>query len=151
MTDTATESAAIGAKVPVSFWIIAVVSLLWNAFGGYDYVMTETRNADYLKNFPAEMLTVIDAMPPWATAMWAIGVWGSVAGSVLLLLRSRHAVTAFLISFVAAVISFAYQSTIKLPASLETGNNWMMTVVILVAVVFFWWFSRRSLAQGILK
>ena len=34
----------------------------------------------------------------WFDADWAIGVWFAVAGSVLILLRSRFAAPAFLIS-----------------------------------------------------
>ena len=74
------------------YWIIAVVSLLWNGFGGFDYYMTQSRNAAYLSQFPAEIMQFIDIMPVWATVAWAIGVWGSVLGSILLLLRSGWAV-----------------------------------------------------------
>jgi hypothetical protein len=34
-------------------------------------------------------------MPAWMTGVWAIGVWGALAGSVLLLLRSKWAVHVF--------------------------------------------------------
>ena len=49
------------------------------------------------------------SMPAWMSAFWALGVWGSVLGSVLLLVRSRHAVTAFLLSLVGLAISCIYQ------------------------------------------
>ena len=139
------------ATVPSHFWPVAVLSLLWNAYGGYDYTMTKLRDPGYLKMFPPEMMDWIDKMPVWATAVWAIGVWASLLGSILLLLRSRHAAITFLVSLVAAAISFAYQHAISLPPSLDTGNNWMMTVVILGAIVLFWWYSRRMQASGVLR
>ena len=139
------------AKVPGHFWPVAGLSLLWNAYGGYDYTMTKLHDPGYLKMFPPEMIEWIDKMPVWATAMWAIGVWASLLGSVLLLLRSRHAAITFLVSLVAAAISFAYQHASSLPPSLDTGNNWMMTVVILGAIVLFWWYSRRMQASGVLR
>ena len=82
---------ASSARVPWHFWPVAVLSLLWNAYGGYDYTMTKLRDPGYLKMFPPEMMDWIDKMPVWATAMWAIGVWASLLGSILLLMRSRHA------------------------------------------------------------
>ena len=144
-------NAASRVKAGWQFWSISGISLLWNAFGCVDYTMTELRNPDYLKNFPPEMMTVIDAMPAWATAMWAIGVWSSLLGSILLLMRSRHAVAAFMVSLVTALVSFAYQHSVALPPSLDTGSNWVMTVVILGAILFLWWYARRSRDAGILR
>lgn len=60
-----------------------MLSLLWNGFGGYDYVMKQTRNAAYLGHFPADMSRYIGAMPTWVTALWEIGVWGSVLGALM--------------------------------------------------------------------
>lgn len=140
-----------GATAPKSFWIISAVSLLWNAFGGFDYTMTKMRDPAYLSNFPPEVMPFLDAMPAWATAMWALGVWGALIGSVLLLLRSRHAVTAFLLSMIGAFISFGYQFSQEMPASMKTPGMLAMTAVIIVSVVFFWWYARKVRAQGILR
>lgn len=145
------NDAAMRAVAPKSFWIIAVVSLLWNAFGGYDYTMTKTHNADYLSNFPPEMMPFLDAMPGWATALWALGVWGALLGSVLLLLRSRYAVMAFLVSMIGALLSFAYQFNLDMPASMRTPAMLGMSAVIIVSVVFFWWYARKAREQGILS
>lgn len=145
------------AKVPLSFWIVAGISLIWNAFGGYDYLMSKLRNMDYLsaaagsETAANEMLAALDAMPVWAHALWGLGVWSSVAGSLLLLLRSKHAVTAFLVSLVTAAASFAYQATLTLPASMDTTAAKVMPLVILVAIAFFWQFSRREAAKGTLR
>ena len=80
--------------VPTSFWVIAAISLLWNAFGGYLYVMSSMGSAKLMASVPPEMKAYMATMPVWAHAGWAFGIWGSFAGSVLLLMRSRHAVTA---------------------------------------------------------
>ena len=31
-------------KAPIHLWIVGILSLLWNSFGGYNYTMTRTRN-----------------------------------------------------------------------------------------------------------
>ncbi len=82
-------------KIPAHYWVVAGLSLLWNAFGAVDYTLTKMRNPAYLANFPPEMMAAIDKFPAWMTIFWALGVWGSLLGSVLLLIRSRLAVTAF--------------------------------------------------------
>lgn len=94
---------------PLHLWIIGVISILWNAFGCFDYVMTQTNNETYLSAFTAEQRSYFDSFPAWAEAMWAFGVWGALVGSVLLLLRSRHAVTAFAVSLIGLLLSTIYQ------------------------------------------
>ena len=145
MTDIAMEPGT--AKVPMSFWIISGVSLLWNAFGCTDYTMMRLHNAAWLTmgSVSPDMIAKIDAGPLWGTAGWAFGVWGSLAGSLLLLMRSRHAVTAFLVSIVGAVIGFAWQ----VPAGL--ASPLWLPMVIVAAVALQWWFARRSQAKGILR
>ena len=83
-------------KTPWHLWAVGAVALLWNGYGGYDYVMTQTNNAAYLAQFTAEQRAYFDNFPMWMEAVWAIGVWGAVLGSVLLLLRSNWALQAFL-------------------------------------------------------
>jgi hypothetical protein len=139
------------ASAPVSYWIIAVLSLLWNGFGTFDYTMTSTRNADYLKNFPPEMMTVIDEFPAWVTAAWACGVWGALAGSILLLLRSRFAIHAFGVSLAGLAASTAYQWTIDMPESLKSGAQTAMQVVIWIAAIGLLWFAVTKRRDGILS
>ena len=147
MTDIAS------AKAPASFWIISGLSLVWNAFGGFDYTMTRMRNMDYLSQAgdPQALLAWIDNFPIWAQILWPVGVWGSLLGSVLLLMRSRQAALAFLVSLGGAIGSFAYQFSIKAPAALDTPANKVVPLVIVAVVIFLWWFARRAAQQGILK
>ena len=92
-----------GGKVPLSFWVIAELGLVWNSFGAFDYLKTRMRDMEYLtsvtgsESLAGEMLAMIDTMPLWAQALWGLGVWSSVLGSILMLIRSRHAVSAFLL------------------------------------------------------
>jgi hypothetical protein len=148
----------LGAKVPTSHWIVAVVSLLWNGFGGYDYTMSKLRNLDYVASavggdraLAQKMLEMLDAMPLWAHFLWGLGVWSSVLGSILLLLRSRHAVPVFLVSLVAAGLSFLYQATLTMPPGLDSPLMKVMPLVILGAIVLQWWYARRCVARGILR
>ena len=73
--------------------------------GAFDYVMTQTRNEAYMSNFTPEQLSFFYGIPAWAVATWAIAVWGGVIGSLLLLIRRRHAVWVFLASLIAMAIT----------------------------------------------
>lgn len=134
-----------------SFWAVAVLSLLWNAFGAYDYIMTNIRDPAYLAQFPAEMMSILDVFPLWAMAAWALGVWGALLGSVLLLARSRLAVAAFAISLAGLAVSTAYQSGIDMPASLQTMGMVVLNLGIWAAAIFLQWFAFRQSRAGRLR
>ncbi|MFW2350554.1 hypothetical protein [Qipengyuania sp.] len=146
-------------KAPWHLWVVGLVSLLWNAFGGYDYIMSQLRDRAYLEATMGQMgmtvdqsIAFLDSFPVWADALWALGVWGSVAGSVLLLLRSRFAGTAFLVSLVGAVLSLAYQYTIDLPPQMADNTmGKVMPLVIILSIVLQWWYARSQKATGVLR
>lgn len=48
------------------------------------------------------MMDYIYTLPAWTWVAWCIGVFGGLLGAVLLLMRRRFAVWAFVVSFFAA-------------------------------------------------
>ncbi|MFA7587672.1 MAG: hypothetical protein WCY11_16000 [Novosphingobium sp.] len=140
------------AKPPVHFWLIAAASLLWNAMGAYDYTMTQTRNTAYLEGFSADTIAWIDSFPVWAMIAWAVGVWGSVLGSVLLLARSRLAVAMFLVSFAGALASMAYQHFgSAMPDDVRGFAAAAFSLAILLVVAALWRFSAQARRKGWLR
>lgn len=139
-------------RAPWHLWTVGVVGLLWNAFGGFDYFMSKTRGDEYLQaaGMNAEQIAYLHAMPAWMTAVWAIGVWGALLGSVLLLMRSRYAVPVFIASLAAFVLSVVYQDLID-PSPAMSTTMMVMQVVIFVGCVFFVWYSMRARARGWLR
>jgi hypothetical protein len=138
-------------KAPTHIWVVGVISLLWNAFGAYDYTMTNLRDPGYVAQFPPEMMDVIDAFPMWTMAAWALGVWGALAGSVLLLMRSRFAVHAFAVSLAGLAGSQVYQATIDLPEAMTGGAMMAMTAVIWIGALAFLWYAWKQAKAGVLR
>ena len=137
--------------VPLHLWLVGVLSVAWNTFGTFDYTMTNMRNPGYLAGFPAEMVATIDVMPLWAYAGWSFGVWGSLAGSILLLVRSRFAFEAFALSLLGLATSTIWQELTPLPPAMrEPGMIWM-NLAIWVIVVGLLLYARRMTARGILR
>ncbi|HUP67218.1 MAG TPA: hypothetical protein VM145_03275 [Sphingomicrobium sp.] len=139
-------------STPVTLWIVGILAVLWNAFGCYDYLMTNLHNAAYLAAFPADQLAYFDSLPSWLTAFWALGVWCGLAGGLLLLARSRHAVLAFAVSVLGIVISFGYQMfATEMPASMKQGVGGAMPWVIFIVGLFLLWYARSAEKQGLLR
>jgi len=143
---------AVSARAPAHLWIVGILALLWNAFGCYDYLMTNTRNQAYLSAFPADQLAYLDSLPSWVTAFWALGVWGGLAGAILLLARSRHAILAFGISLIGAVVGLGYQMfATDMPASMKQGIGGIMPWVIIAIAALQLWYARSAGKQALLR
>lgn len=142
-------------KTPAHLWIVGILSLLWNAGGAYDYTMSSLRNEDYLAmaGIPMEdMLGWIDSFPMWAHAAWALGVWGAIAGSVLLLMRRRHAVTAFAASIVGVALStYAQFVVVEMPESLKGASSTAFSTAIVVIAIALFLYARSMTAKGVLR
>lgn len=141
-----------GGRTPWHLWLVGVLSLLWNAFGAFDYLMTQTRNDAYMGNFSPEQLENFYSLPSWLVALWAIGVWGGVAGSLLLLLRKRASVWAFLASLLAVVVTtiYSYGFGDAMAVSGDTFSLIISAAVFVIAVLLLLYASAMN-SRGILR
>lgn len=126
------------------FWTVAIIGFLWNCIGAYFYVLARLNPDAVMGSASVEMRDYVASMPLWADVGYGFGVWGSIAGSVLMLLRSRHAVTAFWASLIGAIVSFSGQALAGVLRPAEP-------LVILAVIALLLWYSRRAAAQGILR
>ena len=148
---------AVSARTPAHLWIVGILSLLWNAFGCYDYLMTRMRNTDYLAGMmpgvdPNAMLAWVDSFPIYAQIGWALGVWMGLLGSILLLLRSRWAVWGFGLSLVGALLGLGYQIALAPPlAGADDMMSKVMPYVIIAVAVALFVYARGQERKGVLR
>jgi hypothetical protein len=140
-----------GTRAPWHLWVVGIAALLWNAVGALDYVMTQTRNAQYMAGFTPEQLAFFYGIPAWTVAAWAIGVWGGVLGSLLLLLRKYLAEWVFLASL-AGVVLTTFQNYV-LSNGLEVMGGpgaAVFTAVIFLVTVGLYLYARAMRTRGVL-
>lgn len=141
-------------RTPMHLWIVGILALIWNAFGAADYVMTRFHNVAYFRSMmpdvnPRVAWAYVDTMPLLASIGWGLGVWGAVVGTLLLLARSRHAVTAYLASLVGAIVSFGFQfAGPKPPAGMDNAVIPIIVTVIAIALLLY---AQRMWARGVLR
>lgn len=141
-------------KTPIHLWIVGIVSLLWNAGGAIDYVMTRTNAAEYLAAQPPERLAMLQDAPQWFGYTWAIGVWLSVIGSLLLLMRSRFAGAAFALSLLGLIGSSIYTYGIADGGSMVAAAGTAaiaFSIAIPVILVLLWIYARAMTRRGVLR
>jgi hypothetical protein len=139
-------------RTPLHLWIVAVLATVWNAFGAFDYLMTQTHNEAYLANFTDPQRVYFDSFPLWMEAAWAFGVWGGLLGALLLLLRSRHAVAAFAVSLAGLAISTLYQYVLSAPPEeMKSGVMLGMNLAIWAIAIGLLWYAMKMHKAGVLR
>lgn len=141
-------------KTPIHLWIVGILSLLWNAGGAMDYVMTRMNDAEYLAAQPEARLMMLEQAPLWFGLTWAVGVWFSVIGSLLLLFRSRFASTAFGLSLLGLIGSSIYTYGIADGGSmLATAGTAaiVFSIAIPVILILLWLYARAMTTKGVLR
>lgn len=148
----AEQPAAVVRRTPWHLWVVGIFALLWSSMGCVDYLMTETRNEAYLKQFSAAQLAFMAAMPAWVIAAWAIAVWGGVAGAVLLLLKRQEAAWVFLASLVAFVLT-TFRNYVLASGMQVSGDAFSLafTAVIFMLCVGFWAYSWAMARRNVLR
>ena len=148
MTDT-TKSAA-----PWHLWAVGGLGLLWNGFGAYDYIMSHSDGAAaYMAGMGMTEAQIAygEAMPAWTSVPWALGVWGALLGSVLLLLRMKWAFHAFVVSLLGLLVSLVYAYGMSDAASVMGTQGMIMYALVLIGCLFFVWYSRMAMKSGVLR
>ena len=140
-------------RTPLHLWIVGVIALLWNAFGCVDYILTQTNNADYLAQFTDEQRAYMESFPIWVEAAWAVGVWGALLGALLLLMRSRWAVTAFALSLAGLALATLHNYALASspPPGMDTPAMIAMQLAIWAGAIFFLVYASRMRRAGVLR
>jgi hypothetical protein len=143
---------ATAARPTWHFWGVGLLSLVWNGLGAFDYVMTKSHNAGYLAAFNAEQRAWFDSYPPWMEAAWAVGIWCGVLGSLLLLLRSRWALPAFVLSLAGLAVATLYQYGVgTMPESLRTRGGMAFTAALWIVAALLVRYALLTRRRGVLR
>ena len=138
-------------KIPRHLWIVAIIAVLWNAIGAFDYAATQLRLDFYMSQFTPEQLEYFYGFPAWAVASWAIAVWSSLIASLGLLLRKSWAVGLFALALAAMVITFLYNFVLSDGLSMLGTGGVIFTAVIWAIAIFLFFYSRAMARRGVLR
>lgn len=137
-------------KTPIHLWIVGVVSLLWNAGGAYNYLMTKLEHESVMSQLTPEQVDFYLTFPAWATALWAIAVWGGLLGSALLVLRRALAYPVFAVAFVSMVGS-TISTAVRGGFDLMGAGSMAFSAVIFVIALALVFYARAMAAKGVLR
>lgn len=133
---------------PKSFWVVAILALLWNLIGTAMFYLQVSMTPEQLAALPAPQREVCEATPAWLYGLFGIAVTGGVLGSLGLLLKKKWAAALFLISLLAVVAQTVATFVVTPAWSAFGAAGLVMPVIVLAIAIFLWRYSRQAAAKG---
>lgn len=117
-------------------WAVGGLTLIWSLYGASRFLALKF-GLFLDSGYASAELAHYASFPLWASAFWALTIWGSVTGAALLLLRSSWAVQSFVIAVFGLIGTSLYQfvfaseaaNIYAMPIALAT---WIITIVALL-------------------
>jgi len=138
-------------KAPAHLWIVAVVAILWDAMGAFDYTATQLRLDFYMSQFSEEQLDYFYSFPAWVDGTWAIAVWSSLVAAIGLLLRKAWSAWLFGLALVALLPTTVYNFVLSDGAAVMGEGASTFTVVIWLIAIGLFVYARAMAGRGILR
>lgn len=140
-------------KAPWHLWLVGAFAVLFNAIGAFDHVMSMTKGATYMASagMTPGQIAHYQEMPAWMLAVWAIGVWGAMLGSVLILLRNRLAFPVFAVSLTAFLVSLIYTYLLSNGGEVMGRQMTIVSAVITALLLFFTYYAWLMAKRGVLR
>uniref|UniRef100_B3EPR8 Uncharacterized protein n=1 Tax=Chlorobium phaeobacteroides (strain BS1) TaxID=331678 RepID=B3EPR8_CHLPB len=113
--------------------------LIYNIMGVINYFVQ--MNADSLASFPESYRPIIEGRSAWATAAFAIAVFGGSLGCLLLLLRKSAALYVFIASLLGVVATIVHIFGV---AGLSSFEIWIGVLMQLVVTAFLVWYAKHT-------
>ncbi len=137
-------------KVPVVFWIISIIALLWNLMGVGAFLFDSFMMTPKVIGVMEEpMKSFYENSPGWIKIPYGIATIGGLLGAILLLLRKKLALPVFVISLVAVIIQMA-ASLLATDAIEVLGMQQAVIMPLFIVAIgaFLVYYSRKSIANN---
>ncbi len=123
-----------------ALWIVGALALAWNAYGVVQFLgsVSATQESLLAQGLTAEQAAVMTGYPAWMTVAFAIGVFGGLIGSVLLLMRKTLAVPVFAASLAGYVALYAGDIFHGVFAAMGAPQVIILTAVVAIAAALSW-------------
>jgi len=138
-------------KPNTGFWIIAVLALLWNLMGVFQFLVA-TVMADVISDaMPEEQMTLLNSLPSWYNYIFGVAVIAGVLGALLLLLRKKIAIPVFGISLLAVLAQMGYWLFATEVMDVMGMVSVVMPLIVIIVAIFLYFYSKGAALKGWLR
>ena len=134
-------------KPNVGFWVISSIAFVWNLMGVLNYIAQTYMTEEMKALLPPVQKEYIENVPAWATAAFAIAVFGGFIGCLSLLFRKKTAKIALLISLTGVIVQMSHGFMSGIENAYGPGGI-AMPIMIIGLSIFLVWYSRFVDTKG---
>ncbi|MDT0551917.1 hypothetical protein [Urechidicola vernalis] len=135
-------------KPTTGFWVISVIALIWNLMGVMAYIGQAYMTDEALSALPEAEQALYENIPAWATAAFAIAVFGGALGSLLMLLKKKMASTIFTISMLGIIVQMIYNLFMSKATEVYGPGGMVMPIMVIIIGAFLVWYSKKATSNG---
>lgn len=131
---------------------LALFGIGWNLFGIVQFLSTVTAPLDHLRamGMDAAQAALYLGLPVWLDIVFAVGVFGGVLGSLLLLAGRRMAVPVLGLSLLGYLALYAGDIALGVFAAFGLGQVLLLSFVVGVAILLLL-AARRAVHVGLVR
>ena len=133
-------------KAPAWFRIVALLAVLWNAFGVFQYLSSVGLFGDPNATLTDAQRAAVADIPAIITGAFAIGTFAGLFGSLGLLLNKRWALPLLLLSLVALLALEGW--IVFLSGALEAFGGIALPLTIVVVAALLAWLGSHARRRG---
>ncbi|MFT6781017.1 MAG: hypothetical protein ACJA1A_000936 [Saprospiraceae bacterium] len=137
-------------KLPVTYWIVSAIALLWNLVGVANFVFQVFFTDTMVALMSPEHKEMILSNPTWMKLVFGIATIGGLIGAVGLIMRKKWAVPALLVSLIAVIIQMGYSSFATKALEVMDQSPVFPAMIVLFSAVL-WFYAKRSDSRGYLN
>ncbi len=138
-------------RIPVWFWIVTTILLVWNLMGVGSFFQHITVSEEALQALPTNERELYGQYPDWAKIAFALAVFGGAIGCIALLLRRKWARPVLVISLIAVIIQMFHSLFIAKAMDVYGPGSVVMPILVILISIFLVWFANYSFKKGWLR
>lgn len=134
--------------VPLWYWVIAAVALLWNLMGCAFFAMELFAQEAFMESMTEPMKEWARSIPGWIYFVYGLAVSTGVAGSIGLFLRKGWTTVMFAICLVAVIVQMVYTMIIRGGLAVMGPSGLVMPALVIGIAATLLLFSRFARSRG---
>lgn len=134
--------------VPVWYWVIAAVALLWNLMGCAFFAMEIFAQEALMESMTEAQKEWARSIPGWIYFFYGVAVSSGVVGSIGLFLRKGWTTMIFAVCLVAVIVQMVYSMFIGGGLQAMGPSGLVMPAVVIGIAAALLWFSRFARSRG---
>lgn len=138
-------------KPPKSFWVIAVLALLWNLMGVVQFFLATFMLETMTETLPENQANLYSNIPTWYTIIFAIAVFAGLLGCITMLLRRKITVALFGISLLAVLVAQGYWILGTDVLEVIGKTSVIMPLIVIAISIFLYFYSKGASKHGWFK